>query len=84
MLAGSTRLKAGTSQKMVLNIITTSVMVKLGKVHGNLMVDVKVSNEKLYRRAVNLVKHIAKVDEEEAKKLLELNNMSVKAAIQSV
>lgn len=84
VLAGSTRLKAGTSQKMVLNIITTSVMVKLGKVHGNLMVDVKVSNEKLYRRAVNLVKHIAKVDEEEAKKLLELNNMSVKAAIQSV
>lgn len=81
LLSGSTRLKAGTSQKIVLNIISTSVMVKLGKTYGNLMVDLKVSNEKLYKRAVSLVEKIAECSEEEAKMALEKANNKVKQAI---
>ncbi|NQY79669.1 MAG: N-acetylmuramic acid 6-phosphate etherase [Candidatus Caenarcaniphilales bacterium] len=81
LLSGSTRLKAGTSQKIVLNIISTSVMVKLGKTYGNLMIDVKVSNEKLYKRAVSLVQKIAECSEEEAKLALEKANNKVKQAI---
>lgn len=55
VIAGSSRMKSGTCQKLVLNLISTGVMIKLGKVYGNLMVDVKASNEKLYRRAVSIV-----------------------------
>lgn len=55
VIAGSTRMKSGTAQKMVLNMLSTGSMVKLGKVYGNLMVDVKPSNEKLRRRCVNIV-----------------------------
>src|SRR6185369_10449826 len=54
-LTGSTRLKAGTAQKMVLNLLSTGVMVRLGKTYGNLMVDVKATNEKLRDRAVRIV-----------------------------
>ena len=81
ILSGSTRLKAGTSQKIVLNTISTSVMVKLGKTYGNLMVDVKVSNEKLYKRALGLVQKIAECSEEEAKEALEKSQNKVKQAI---
>lgn len=55
VITGSTRMKSGTAQKMVLNMLSTGTMVKLGKVYGNLMVDVKPSNEKLRRRCVNIV-----------------------------
>lgn len=55
VITGSTRMKCGTAQKMVLNMISTAVMIKLGKVYGNLMVDVKASNQKLQKRAVNIV-----------------------------
>lgn len=51
VIAGSTRLKAGTAQKMILNMLSTASMIKLGKVYGNLMVDVQVTNEKLLQRA---------------------------------
>ncbi|MBU6197002.1 MAG: N-acetylmuramic acid 6-phosphate etherase [Cyanobacteria bacterium REEB446] len=81
ILSGSTRLKAGTSQKMVLNIISTSVMVKLGKTFGNLMIDVKVSNKKLKERAIRLVSLIAGCDKPLAEQALALSDNRVKQAI---
>jgi N-acetylmuramic acid 6-phosphate etherase len=81
VLSGSTRLKAGTSQKMVLNIISTSVMVRLGKTFGNLMIDVKVSNKKLKERAIRLVSLIAGCDKPLAEQALALSNNRVKQAI---
>ncbi|MBI3980186.1 MAG: N-acetylmuramic acid 6-phosphate etherase [Chloroflexi bacterium] len=61
-IAGSTRLKAGTAQKLALNSFSTALMTRLGKVHGNLMVDVQPTNAKLRRRAIGLVMEIAGVD----------------------
>ena len=61
-IAGSSRLKAGTAQKLVLNGFSTALMIRLGKVYGNLMVDVQLTNEKLERRAVRLIEQIAGVD----------------------
>ena len=55
MVTGSTRMKSGTAQKMVLNMLSTAAMIKLGKVYGNLMVDVQATNEKLTHRAVSIV-----------------------------
>jgi N-acetylmuramic acid 6-phosphate etherase len=81
ILSGSTRLKAGTSQKIVLNIISTSVMVKLGKTFGNLMIDVKVSNKKLKERAVRLISLITGCDKPLAEEALTLSRNRVKQAI---
>ncbi|MFM7457900.1 MAG: N-acetylmuramic acid 6-phosphate etherase [bacterium] len=81
ILSGSTRLKAGTSQKIVLNIISTSVMVKLGKTFGNLMIDVKVSNKKLKERAIRLVSLITGCDKPLAEQALSLSNNKVKQAV---
>jgi N-acetylmuramic acid 6-phosphate etherase len=81
ILSGSTRLKAGTSQKIVLNIISTSVMVKLGKTFGNLMIDVKVSNKKLKERAVRLISLITGCDKLLAEEALTLSHNRVKQAI---
>lgn len=81
VLTGSTRLKAGTAQKIVLNAISTAVMVRLGKVHENLMVDVIATNAKLRGRALRLVCEIARVDESRARDLLEAANGRVKIAI---
>jgi N-acetylmuramic acid 6-phosphate etherase len=80
-LAGSTRLKAGTSQKVALNAISTAVMVRLGKVHDNLMVDVVAGNRKLRDRAVRLVRTIAGVDEARAAELLAEAKGRVKVAV---
>lgn len=80
-LAGSTRLKAGTAQKIVLNAISTAVMVRLGKVYDNLMVDVVATNAKLRRRAVRLVCALAQTDETAAAALLERAGGSVKVAV---
>jgi N-acetylmuramic acid 6-phosphate etherase len=81
ILSGSTRLKAGTSQKIVLNIISTSVMVKLGKTFGNLMIDVKVSNKKLKERAIRLISLITNCNKASAEEALALSNNKVKQAI---
>jgi N-acetylmuramic acid 6-phosphate etherase len=81
VITGSTRMKSGTAQKMVLNMLTTATMVKLGKVYGNLMVDVKVTNQKLEKRAQGLVMKVADVDEARATELLNLSNNEVKTAI---
>jgi len=69
-IAGSTRLKAGTAQKLVLNMLSTLTMVQLGKVYGNLMVDLRATNEKLRRRAVRIVASAAGVPEREAAEAL--------------
>ncbi|MDP4552544.1 N-acetylmuramic acid 6-phosphate etherase [Alkalihalobacillus macyae] len=68
VVTGSTRLKAGTAQKMVLNMITTASMVKLGKVYKNLMVNVQASNEKLRKRTVSIVQELTGVTQEEAER----------------
>lgn len=80
-LAGSTRLKAATAQKIALNAISTAVMVRLGKVHDNLMVDLVATNAKLRRRAVRLVTLLAEVGEERARELLDAADGNVRVAI---
>jgi N-acetylmuramic acid 6-phosphate etherase len=80
-LTGSTRLKAGTSQKIALNTISTAVMVRLGKVYDNLMVDVVATNAKLRRRALRLVQTLTDLDETSAQTLLESAAGSVKVAV---
>jgi N-acetylmuramic acid 6-phosphate etherase len=81
VLAGSTRLKAGTAQKIALNAISTAVMVRLGKVHDNLMVDVVATNRKLLARALRLIERLAGVDEARARELLDLSGGRVKVAV---
>ncbi|NLC34369.1 MAG: N-acetylmuramic acid 6-phosphate etherase [Erysipelothrix sp.] len=80
-VTGSTRMKAGTAQKLVLNMLTTTVMVKAGKVYENLMVDVQTTNIKLVNRAARIVSEAVGVSEEDAHQLLEKANMDVKIAI---
>jgi N-acetylmuramic acid 6-phosphate etherase len=80
-LAGSTRMKAGTAQKIALNTISTAVMVRLGKVYDNLMVDLIASNAKLRNRALRLVRAIAEVDEARARELLAAADGRVKVAV---
>lgn len=81
VITGSTRMKSGSAQKMVLNMLTTGTMVKLGKVYGNLMVDVKTSNLKLIERARHIVIKATGCSYERAGQLLELSDNSVKVAI---
>lgn len=81
VITGSTRLKSGTAQKMVLNMLSTGAMIRLGKVYGNLMVDVKPTNEKLVRRAIRIVATAANTDEDEARAALEQCGFSAKTAI---
>jgi N-acetylmuramic acid 6-phosphate etherase len=81
ILTGSTRLKAGTAQKMILNMLSTATMIKLGKVYNNLMVDVRVSNIKLADRAQRIVCEVTGIDQEAAATLLEQTGQEVKPAI---
>ncbi|MBC8053524.1 MAG: N-acetylmuramic acid 6-phosphate etherase [Sphingobacteriaceae bacterium] len=70
-VTGSTRMKSGTAQKLVLNMISTTVMIQLGRVKGNKMFDMQLSNNKLVKRAVNMVIEATGLDEESAQKLLD-------------
>lgn len=81
ILAGSTRLKSGTVTKMALNILSTGAMVKLGKVYGNRMVDVSVTNSKLRDRAVRMVRDLANLNRAEAEDLLDRSGNRVKTAL---
>lgn len=81
VVTGSTRMKSGTAQKMVLNMLSTGAMIKLGKVYGNLMVDVKPSNEKLIRRCVTIVCAATDCDEATAVAALEACDYRPKTAI---
>jgi N-acetylmuramic acid 6-phosphate etherase len=84
VLTGSTRLKAGSAQKMVLNMLSTGVMVRLGKTYSNLMVDVRASNVKLRRRARRIVAQACAISEEEAAAVLDACDGEVKTAIVAV
>ena len=81
VITGSTRMKSATAQKMVLNMLSTGAMIKLGKVYGNLMVDVKPSNQKLIHRCKRIVSEATGVTEEAAAKVLELCDYRPKIAI---
>jgi N-acetylmuramic acid 6-phosphate etherase len=81
VLAGSTRLKAGTVTKMALNILSTGVMVRIGKVYGNRMVDVAVTNKKLYDRALRILQDLTSLSREDAGYLLERSGRQVKLAL---
>ena len=81
VITGSTRMKSGTAQKMVLNMLSTGSMIKLGKVYGNLMVDVKPSNEKLIRRCVTIVVNATGCDDATATAALEACGYRPKTAI---
>ena len=81
VVAGSTRLKAGTAQKMALNMLSTATMVRLGRVHGNRMIDVAVTNAKLRSRAIGIVRDLVGVDERSAAALLEAADLEVPTAV---
>ena len=81
VLAGSTRLKAGTAQKLALNRISTAAMVRLGRVEGNLMVEVSPANAKLRERSVRVVAELASVPLDEARERLDTNGWSIRDAV---
>ena len=81
VIAGSSRLKAGTAQKMVLNMLSTGSMIKIGKTYENFMIDLKATNEKLKDRAVRIVSQIAEVDNNIAKETLAKCDWKIKTAI---
>lgn len=83
-ISGSTRLKAGTAQKITLNTFSSALMVRLRKVHGNLMVDLKPTNAKLRRRAVHLTMFATGADEAAARQMLETCRFQVKVAIVAI
>jgi N-acetylmuramic acid 6-phosphate etherase len=84
VLTGSTRLKAGTATKIILNIFTTLAMVRLGKVEGNLMVDVDPTNEKLRGRAIRIVQTLTGADANAARAALAKAKWNVKRACQKL
>jgi N-acetylmuramic acid 6-phosphate etherase len=81
VVTGSTRMKAGTATKLVLNTLTTGAMIKLGKVYGNLMVDLKATNEKLRDRSIRIVMEMTKLNRPGARRLLARAEGQVKAAV---
>ena len=81
VVTGSTRMKAGTATKLVLNTITTGAMIRLGKTYGNLMVDLRATNNKLVDRSQRIVMEVCGISRDEATKLLERAGKSVKLAI---
>jgi N-acetylmuramic acid 6-phosphate etherase len=81
VLSGSTRMKAGTAQKMILNMITTGAMTRLGYVYGNLMVNVSLKNTKLFERAITILSTAAGVDREQASEALTQSGRSVPIAL---
>ncbi len=84
VIQGSTRMKAGTAQKMVLNMISTGVMIKLGKVYRNLMVDMKSSNEKLYNRAARIVSDATGADFATSVQMLTKTGYDIKKAVTAI
>jgi N-acetylmuramic acid 6-phosphate etherase len=82
IVAGSTRLKAGTATKVALNIISTGAMVRLGRVRGNLMIDLQPTNKKLRERAIGLVAQLAGCDRESARSRLARADWNLRAALQ--
>jgi N-acetylmuramic acid 6-phosphate etherase len=83
ILAGSTRLKAGTATKVALNVISTGAMIGLGKVRGNLMIDLHTTSTKLRDRAVRIVAEVTQRDYESARGLLEASDWNLRAALEN-
>ena len=81
VITGSTRMKAGSAQKMVLNMLSTGAMIRLGKTHGNLMVDLRASNSKLHARSRRIVAQACGIPIDEAAALLDRCDGQVKVAI---
>ena len=81
-VTGSTRMKSGTAQKLILNMISTTVMIRLGKVKGNKMFDMQLTNTKLVNRALNMIMQATKLDAETAQKLLDQHG-SVRKAVEN-
>ena len=81
VIPGSTRMKAGTATKMVLNMITTTLMIKLNKTYGNLMVDLKASNDKLLDRGTRIIEHLTDLNYDEALNILKSADGEVKTAV---
>jgi len=81
VISGSTRMKAGTATKMILNMISTTTMIKLNKTYGNIMVDLKISNKKLLDRAIRIISEITSISYNEATEILKKSKNNVKAAI---
>jgi N-acetylmuramic acid 6-phosphate etherase len=81
VLTGSTRLKAGTAQKLICNMLTTGAMARLGYVYGNLMVNLHLKNEKLLERGISIVRRVAKVNRNVALAALEAADMKVSVAL---
>ena len=81
VVTGSTRMKAGTAQKIILNMITTTVMIQVGKIFKGYMVDVQPTNQKLKQRATNILAKVTNLSQEEARKVLEDNHFDLKVAI---
>ena len=81
VIAGSTRMKSGTAQKMVLNMLSTGAMIKIGKTYQNYMIDVKATNEKLKNRAISIVCDLTNVDKKKATNILEETKFDVKKAV---
>ena len=82
VITGSTRMKAGTAQKIILNMLSTVAMIKLGNVYENMMINLRPTNEKLKNRMIRIVTEIIGVNEEEAKKLLEKSDWNIRTAVQ--
>jgi N-acetylmuramic acid 6-phosphate etherase len=82
VITGSTRMKAGTAQKLILNMLSTVAMIKLGNVYENMMINLRPTNDKLTLRMVRIVTEITGVGEDEARKLLEESNWSIRDAVQ--
>ena len=83
VITGSTRMKAGTAQKIILNMLSTTAMVHCGHVYENLMINLKPSNKKLHRRVINIVTEILECDAEAAEVLLEANEWNIRRAVES-
>lgn len=83
VITGSTRMKAGTAQKIILNMISTASMVKCGYVYENLMINLKPTNKKLRRRMIGIVAEILKCDETKAEHLLEESNWNIRSAVEN-
>jgi len=83
-LSGSTRMKSGTAQKLVLNMLSTATMIRLGKSYHNLMVDLKATNEKLYARGTRMVMEITGAEQARAEMVLKQANLKVKTAVYMV
>lgn len=84
VIAGSTRMKAATAQKMILNMLSSASMVRIGKTFGNMMADLRISNEKLLSRGVSIVAQVTAVSEEAAAAALQANDLNVRRAVEAL